>query len=165
MYAACPTYHCIYEPQTINGAGIYPLLCTNMSKPPTGLCREALTKASADGNQKSIRPFLYYDLNDFLGSLLTQPNVKAMMDQPCDKLREEVMMMDTQLDHDGNYTMANINDRDSRLVHDIFYADFLRTFQESSHPHTTLVHDMSDADFLRMFYMQHTFMDRPEREG
>jgi hypothetical protein len=114
-YAVCPSCHCTYKPRFQKGSltPIYDEFCRNRPTPESGPCKEPLLHKINDrtGLPKPIKPFVYHHFNDFVGNLLSRPDLEDAMDKACDDLKSEL----------GNPP--------PEFVNDIWQADFLRSFE------------------------------------
>jgi len=87
-YAVCPACNCTYKLR----AGLssshtqYPMNCTNRPIPEDGPCGELLLWHSTDRQLELIKTFLYHHFHDYLAGLLSRPDLKALMDKPCNDL-------------------------------------------------------------------------------
>jgi hypothetical protein len=114
VYAACPACHFTHAPKEdrVTGDRVYPKLCTNYiveldSQRP---CSEPLLE-DRNGKSRPIKPFLYVSFKDHLARLLADPKIEEMCDWACD------------------VAMASLGEPAPEHVHNVFEADFLRTFQ------------------------------------
>ena len=83
VYAIC-CCHCTYAPTYVPGSKtpIYPDHCTYFLT-PEAQCKEPLLKT----NSHPMKSFIYHDFKNYLGSLLSQPDIKILMDLSCDHLQ------------------------------------------------------------------------------
>lgn len=87
-----------------SGALLYPTHCTNVLL-DQGQCGESLLTS----DQKPIRPFMYHHLNDFIGNLLSRPDLEQYIDTACDDIKGSEGPLD--------------------FVNDVLDAPFLQTFK------------------------------------
>jgi hypothetical protein len=108
-YAMCPSCHKGYAPQFKLSSSIpyYPQYCVNEILEHR-VCGEALLD-----RDKPILPFIYHHLNDYIGSLLSQKGIELELDLPCDDPMESIAA----------------NNDPPTFVHNIFEAEFMRTFR------------------------------------
>ena len=114
-YAVCPACHCTYKPRYNKGSlvPIYEETCRNRPTPESGLCREPLLH-KRDGHTelpKPIKPFVYHHFHDFVGNLLSRPDLEEAMDKACDDLKDD------------------LDNPPPEFVKDVWQAEFLRTFE------------------------------------
>lgn len=124
VYAVCSSCHCTYEPEEVGNVLIYPKTCSNVPKAGSPPCGEKLVDVRRDGDKEihvPIKTFLYHHFHDYLAGLLSRPDLEQIMDHRCDVLRDSEAQMDT-----NNAPRQS----DSDPVHDIFDAEFLRTFKD-----------------------------------
>lgn len=114
-YAVCPACHCTYKPLFKRGSFVptYDGFCCNRLAPESDVCGEPLLRKNGDGTGdiKPVKPFVYHDFHNFVGSLLSCPDLEQVMDKSCDDL------------------MKDLQHPPPDLVNDIWQAEFLRTFE------------------------------------
>ncbi|KAJ7819315.1 hypothetical protein B0H13DRAFT_2378458 [Mycena leptocephala] len=99
VYAACPACHFTHAPKEDRVTG---------DRPEAVL--EPLLE-DRNGKSRPIKPFLYVSFKDHLARLLADPKIEEMCDRACD------------------VAMASLGEPAPEHVHNVFEADFLRTFQ------------------------------------
>ena len=113
-YAVCPACHCTYKPRFQKGSltPIYDEICRNRPTPESGPCMQPLLRKSNDrtGSPKPIKPFVYHHFHDFVGNLLSRPDLEESIDKACDDLK------------------SNLGKPAPEFVNDVWQAEFLRTF-------------------------------------
>jgi len=54
-------------------------------------CMQPLLRKSNDtGSPKPIKPFVYHHFHDFVGNLLSRPDLEEAMDKACDDLKRDL---------------------------------------------------------------------------
>jgi hypothetical protein len=116
-YAVCPSCHSLHKAVFKSGSSTpqYPERCSNtiLGK---GECGTSLLQdgwLSGLTSKKPIKTFVYHNLDDFVGSLLSRSDLEEYIDKSCDNLA------------------ASIKEEEPRrsFVSDVFEADFLRSFE------------------------------------
>ena len=114
-YAVCPACHCTYKPQFTKGSlmPVYDALCHNQPTPESGPCMQPLLRKCNDTTTpwKPIKPFVYHHFHDFVGNLLSWPDLENAMDSSCNDLKN------------------NLSNPPPEFVNDVWQAEFLRTFE------------------------------------
>lgn len=114
-YAVCPACHCTYKPRYNKGSlvPIYDERCRNRPTPESGPCNEPLLHKSdrQTGLSKPIKPFVYHHFHDYVGNLLSRPDLEEAMDKACDDLK------------------GDLDNPPPEFVKDVWQAEFLRTFK------------------------------------
>lgn len=97
VWAACPACHCTYEPVYHPGSDdlVYPSLCSNRPTPESGECGTALlnrqpSRDGTEGYHKLLRPFVHYEFDDYISSLLSDPDNERDIDSSCDVLMDSI---------------------------------------------------------------------------
>jgi len=87
VYAVCPACHCTYKSSFKPGSTtpIYPDRCTNVPIPDQPACNELLLqKDSPEQPSWPIRKFCFHSFHDFIGHLLSQPDLERQIDVSAD---------------------------------------------------------------------------------
>ncbi|KIK16137.1 hypothetical protein PISMIDRAFT_16012 [Pisolithus microcarpus 441] len=86
IYAICAC-HCTYAPSYPVGSQnpVHPNYCSHSLTPETR-CTESLLKTSTSGECSPRKIFIYHDFKDYLASLVSCPDIEAIMDSACDDL-------------------------------------------------------------------------------
>jgi hypothetical protein len=108
-FAMCPSCHGRHAPEFKPGSAtpIYPKFCRNH------LLEQGVCGAPLLGEHGPIRPFVYHHVDDYIGGLMSDPELAKHIDQACDNLTDSI----------------KANKPPPTFVTDVFDAEFLRTFQ------------------------------------
>ena len=92
-YACCPACSSIYPPKDENGVPIYPYECTSEPCHIRGGCN--LLKLGSTPDRKGIgvpkRPFVMQDFHDFVGRLLSRPDVEIAIQRSGEQAHGDVV--------------------------------------------------------------------------
>lgn len=117
VYATCPLCNFIHKPISKPGSTTpeYPSHCYIKPKPWLPPCNEPLLQTSSQ-NCSPIKPYVYHHFHDFVASLLSRPEIEALVDMPCDRVMDSVR----------NHRPPPTN------LQDVWDGEFLRSFEGPS---------------------------------
>jgi hypothetical protein len=80
--ASCSACHCLHRPlrNVITGNMDYPRSCSNHPTPSGEICGNALVVEGGRRDGDPLRPVIFYSFDDWLGSILSRPDLEAAMD-------------------------------------------------------------------------------------
>ena len=93
IFAVCPACHCTYKPEVIPGSDnvVFPQTCSNKPLPGASACGENLLEPGSQ--DKPRKKFAYHSFHDYLAGMLTRPDIEKMMDDSCDTLAHDPIVV------------------------------------------------------------------------